>query len=397
MNVKKKESNSNTLLIGEYLKIERESKGISLEYISAQTKINYNILKKLENDNLRDLPNIAYLKGFVQNYNRIINGNLKESLERLDYSYGLKEKNDREVLSPKRAIPIKPNVNKSIGNTRETTLSDQVVHFTDQLISNKKPIVITLVLGLCGFGIYGAYNYINTNINQNISNNIKPLKAVAKESIEIKAKDTNILESDKLKSMRANLKTRPVQEKKVETAKKLEIEKKPEIKEVKVVKNNPSSKFPFYKFRPFRANKVFTILEDAQENSDSALLPTNYKNKIKEGKENVFINAVTDKTWLSYTTNKGKVVTRILKPGQKLFIQGDEIAIFLGNVNATKIFYNNQLIDPKSKTGVKSLIFPMAKTLEYHLPLFKSNTDGVLYKSSEYISKMLPEEKTISN
>lgn len=406
------DNNSNkALLIGEYLKLERENRGISLEYISAQTKINYNILKNLENDNLKELPNIAYLKGFVQHYVRILDGDLKTAIERLEYSYSLKKENDHNKLGSERELQVKPSVGKAIGNAHEETIGDQIVSFFDILMNNKKTIAIVGGVAIGMFGVYGAYKYINDNVAKNIET---PNKKVAEQKNDIKNSDANILESEKLKQMREEsiaVENKEENKEEVKVEEKKEVAKEEEKKEVAkeeekaeekkevaqkeepIKKVKPSEKFPFVKFRKIQAAKIYNIMPDAEENTDEDVFPTNYRNKLVEGKVNLFINALYDKTWLSYSIDNGNVVTRILKPGQKLFIQGDEVAVFMGNINATKVFYNNKLVDPQSKTGVKSLIFPESKIRDYYLPLFKANTDGVLYKSKEYISRMQPKEE----
>ena len=53
--------------IGAYLKDLRLRKGYSLERVSSETKISITILRKLELNELSTLPNITYVKGYVQN------------------------------------------------------------------------------------------------------------------------------------------------------------------------------------------------------------------------------------------------------------------------------------------------------------------------------------------
>ncbi|MFW5887688.1 MAG: hypothetical protein ACOCUH_02710, partial [Bacteriovoracia bacterium] len=59
--------------------------------------------------------------------------------------------------------------------------------------------------------------------------------------------------------------------------------------------------------------------------------------------------------------------------------------IFFGNVNALKIFYNNQLVNAPSRSGVKSLVFPPENQKEYMTPLFPNDKRGRAYTSKEYI------------
>ena len=61
----------------------------------------------------------------------------------------------------------------------------------------------------------------------------------------------------------------------------------------------------------------------------------------------------------------------------------------MGNFNATKVFYNNELITAKTRTGVKSMIFPKEIGSEHVLPLFPT-FHGVPYTSANYRANMAP-------
>lgn len=53
---------------GEYLKRQREMRGVSLEDISKVTKINIKLLKALERDDHESLPHQTFVKGFIRAY-----------------------------------------------------------------------------------------------------------------------------------------------------------------------------------------------------------------------------------------------------------------------------------------------------------------------------------------
>ncbi len=54
--------------IGKRLRVEREKKGVSLEEVSAQTRIHHSILKALEENRFNDIPSPMYVKGFLKKY-----------------------------------------------------------------------------------------------------------------------------------------------------------------------------------------------------------------------------------------------------------------------------------------------------------------------------------------
>lgn len=64
--------------VGKYLKELRESKGVTLEEIAEETKIQKRYLEDLENDEFESLPGDAYVKGFIRNYSAAMNINSDE-------------------------------------------------------------------------------------------------------------------------------------------------------------------------------------------------------------------------------------------------------------------------------------------------------------------------------
>jgi cytoskeletal protein RodZ len=70
--------------LGEALRQERESRGISIEQIASATKINVRLLHALEEDQYSELPAKPFVRGFVASYCRFIGLNLTEILSRYD-------------------------------------------------------------------------------------------------------------------------------------------------------------------------------------------------------------------------------------------------------------------------------------------------------------------------
>jgi cytoskeletal protein RodZ len=57
---------------GTNLKVERQSRGITLEEMSDATKIRVNYLEALENEDFTNLPPSTFTKGFIRSYCRHI-------------------------------------------------------------------------------------------------------------------------------------------------------------------------------------------------------------------------------------------------------------------------------------------------------------------------------------
>src|SRR5690606_33557558 len=153
--------------------------------------------------------------------------------------------------------------------------------------------------------------------------------------------------------------------------------------------------FPTIDFRKIRG-KLFSVKTNAPENNDTNLLPQAIKDSMNTNLQNVYIRAVDGNTWLSYKIDNNPIESVIINQGKDLFLQGAEIRVFLGNVNVTKIFYNNYLIDTPTRSGVKSLVFPEESNAKFLLPLFPKANDDILYTSEEYMKRMKLEEDEIA-
>ncbi len=58
--------------IGEYLRTEREKKGLSLTDVEKETKIRVKYLQALESENFQEIPGRAYVLGFLRAYARFL-------------------------------------------------------------------------------------------------------------------------------------------------------------------------------------------------------------------------------------------------------------------------------------------------------------------------------------
>jgi cytoskeleton protein RodZ len=75
--------------IGSRLREAREANGITLREISARTRINYLFLEKIEQGDLKGLPGLAFVKGFVRNYLQTLEVSDEELTEALKRLHGM--------------------------------------------------------------------------------------------------------------------------------------------------------------------------------------------------------------------------------------------------------------------------------------------------------------------
>ncbi len=70
---------------GESLRKERELRGITLEEISAQSKVHIRFLEAIEQDDFSELPAKAFTKGFLRSYARMIDVDEELVLSNFEY------------------------------------------------------------------------------------------------------------------------------------------------------------------------------------------------------------------------------------------------------------------------------------------------------------------------
>lgn len=72
--------------VGQYLKSEREAKGIPIGHIADITKISVNYLNAIEAGRFDQLPSRVFAKGFVKSYARCVGLNIEEVMLRFENS-----------------------------------------------------------------------------------------------------------------------------------------------------------------------------------------------------------------------------------------------------------------------------------------------------------------------
>jgi len=416
--------------IGTLLRNARELKKFKIEDVASKTKININILRALEEDDIKNLPNIAYLKGFVKNYARAVGVNLDQAQECLQSTLQIKGKVKPEMVQPK------PIETKSISDELdEQDLKENMISIV-QSFFNKK-IILALVVVIVSIGIIKTIvNWIaelnfESNKITHIEEDVKkaktpvaevptPEEAVVTENLpeNIKNEEANILEMDASKKFAAAVLkeqevVKPIESKKEEIVKTVapvvKVEPKVEVPVVKiepkveapVVKVEPkvepkpkpinlNGKFPFREFSIAPAD-TFSVIKDSPESNNPLILPPNFKAAVVKDKQNIFIHATEDDMWLSYKADDDPIKRFVLKKGRRILIKGDVIQLFLGNYRVAKMFYNNDLMDIKpTKSGVRSIILPESASKDYKLPLFPVYK-GKSYTANEYIENMTTE------
>ncbi|MBK26497.1 MAG: hypothetical protein CME70_21030 [Halobacteriovorax sp.] len=378
--------------IGAFLKQMREEKGINIKIISQHTKISVTNLELLEADDLENLPNRAYVKGYVKSYAKTLQLNQADCLELLDATYGI----EKEPEEPKPIQSSRTVSSESASNEEDSEANGIKIGIAVGAVAI---IVFLLVLN-------------NTGKEENTSDDVEvvkeekvepvkkvvpqtlgattPLKETAKLEEELSVKVTST-ESDKPEAIAT-----PVPKEQLEEIKKVEptpapvVEAKPEPTPVPVVeekkKEEVEKKEEKISFRSL-ASSLYSDDTNMPKEEIDRLLPTKYRAAVVEGSHNVFINAYKEDSWLTYKADDGPIKKFVLRKGRTILIRGKLIRVFLGNLGAVKVFRNNIPQKITSSSGVKSLVFPQERASEFVIPLFIFNKNGGVQTSEEYLAE----------
>ena len=383
--------------IGKLLKETRTKNNIPLEDVANKTKININILRALEKENIETLPNKTYVKGFVKNYAKTIGLDLNQAIEAYELLY---KENEPEVEAPTdEEEPVAAKESEiDLGE-----LQDRIQGIAGQLINKKLLAGIAAVLVLF-FVVKGIYNFFSTisneqstladsNETQTLEDDIKPKEASLFElenSKKIAADNKEVKETEEASKPEKVEEAPPQKPEAIATKEDDEdATNTSESKEEEPKEELAQGVLPFKEFYPAPRN-LFTLSESTDEVENPEVFPERFRKAMDENKENLYIHALEGDTWLSYQVDGENIKRFVLKKGKSLFLQAEEvILLFMGNFNAAKIFYNNKLVEADTRTGVKSLIFPEAQAANYEFPLFPSYK-GVPYRQDVYKKKMAP-------
>ena len=335
--IQQKSSDTNAFKVGHYLKMAREEKNMSLKTMSQYTKINLDMLEYLESDELDKLPNKAYVAGYVKSYAKTLKLDVAVGLKFLEESY----RDDPSIQ--KMSKKVSPEGTK---------------------------VPYRFVMAICAIVAPLVYVVYLQNKKTSKSEDIivrTPAKAAAPIESQVLSSTTPLIEHRPTESGHSldHLIEREQVPSSTESASgPMEVENKKKISLRKI-------RFPLY-----------SISHDDGESL--SVIPENYKNAVEQGQQAVYLLAENGETWLTYQKDSGSIQQVFLKEGEQLFVKGQTILMFLGNVTAVTVFLNNQRLVMNSTSRVKTLIFPDEKRNEYYYPLFIYNEDGSVLNSRDY-------------
>ncbi len=394
--------NEDSQTLGQTLKIAREEKGFSIEMISRHTKINTSTLHAIEKDDTDSLPNIAYLRGFVKSYAKIVNLEESLALEKLNMLFNIEKPQEINEHPEDQQSATTQKKEEEVKLEKKT-----VNHVTDdEQKNNNSNSMVKVAVAVGAIVIISTLFLINSGSEESqeameakeevASSEIKtvqinentPLKEVIEEPKEEKSE----VVTDKQEEVKSEavVQEEPTKEEDTEDVEAQKTDDELSASEESVTTEKKEEEKEEEKEETIRFYNIslpmFEILDDKE--ALAKYVPESFSSSVIEGKQNLFINAANGDTWITYKKDNDPIKKFILKKGRFLMIRGDEIKIFFGNVLETKVFLNNQLLSINTKSGVKSIVLPESLAAKTKLPLFIFNKDGSVQTSDEYISKL---------
>ncbi len=387
----------NDLTVGAFLRTQRESLGIQLKNVVQSTKISLTNLEHLESDNLDALPDKAYVTGYVKSYSKLLNLNSAEALKLLDSTYVKlgKTQAPQEIVIPQAQnapsvstpLPIAKIAAGIIGALLVIAIATfvwfKVTSTDDQQESPVKEEVKTTEQSN---EITPQSLSAETPLQDEIPEGTPVGAQTEKQPKEQPEEQRQDQESEVLPVKTQAKKEEPKQVVKKEESKEVAVQDKKQETKEEVKKEESEESAKEYKFYQM-ASTLYQYDTEMSEERQEELIPARFRVATTNDSHAVFITAFDGDSWITYKSDDEDTRKFVLKEGRSILIRGKLTRVFLGNLGAVKIFYNNRPLKVNSPSGVKSLVFPQEESRNYVTPLFIYKKDGTVITSEEYLEE----------
>lgn len=333
--------------LGTFLRDLRNSEEVTLKQLSIDTKISESVLENLESENFESLPRKIYIKGFIKTYCSYFKTSPDKPLSYLE-----------EVF--RQSDPV-TDIKGRYENHDGTSFQAKALIKYAIIIGVS---IVSLVL-IKKFFFAAPPEIINTEIITEELDGNTPL-AGSPSNVELTQESIENKEKTALQETKQEEVT-PVKE---------EAEKKSEDSE-------EGDQLPTeITFKKISDN--YLVYKDTDIGEIKELIPSGLLAPTEGASDKVILSTKNAKTWIAYQKDDEEIKQLILKENKVLVISGNEVRLVIGNSNQIRLIHNQREVDIKSKTGIKSLIFPKKVAEKYRLPLFYQNSEGNYVSSGKF-------------
>jgi cytoskeletal protein RodZ len=316
--------------LGEFLRQERERRGITIEQVASATKVGVRTLHSLEADHFAELPAKPFIRGFVTSYCRFIGLDPKEILARFDdfMSYKANERPNRETGHSGYAFE------KKDGEQQSRTI---------------------LMIAMCSFILLGALAmlFLKPSLRHQRSSHIDKLRAVHQNS----APEIH-LEASPVASgvpQQPQVITSPTVKVSVPAAKPSMLAVEPSVMPVSTPSSVPSI---------VPSENQAKMASPGVNPSDP--LDSGHDLKSNEITHKAIVKALMD-IWVRYQVDDRPIRKFIVRQGRTLFLRAkSSIRLQVSNPNSATVSYNGRAFKLVSsfkgaalKQGNTTLFFPL--------------------------------------
>lgn len=372
--------------VGDFLRFHREEKDIDLKTIALRTKINFSVLQDLENNNYTKIPNKTYVRGFVRSFSKEVGADIEEAMYFLDKTY---EEFDGVPVSRKKEKVEAPKPEKELACDPEETLDQKKFARYFATIKNSSAKDISMFLVFFGLLFAGAMlvtkQYKLGKREEVTLNNVPYDNKPVSGKYKFSDKPAVVAETSEPKVQKEQTKKAVEKKEPIQAADKKEAvaeSKQPKKEEVKEAKKDEIED----ELNQEITSPLYSLKANPSEFQNSDIVDSDIVSRLgTSGFQNVYVKAYEGDSWITYRADKRDIKSFNLKEGRGVLIQGKKILLFLGNLNATRIFYNKNLVKASSSSGVKSFIFPPEEIPKHTLPLFVFEDGGKVFEKDEYV------------
>lgn len=355
--------------LGQYLKLEREKRGIRLEEIASSTKINIQNLILIEEDRWNELPQEPFIRGFITAYAKYLGLNPQEILNRFYQSQKTEETSSEisddpsEVPTPHISSPPQTKTNDFSSKTPDS--SAQLKRFNFETPKQVKGVALFLLFVLIlGF----AVTRLIDSSRENDGGNPPLTSSTLNSDLTATTNESSTSSSD------PNASSTTVSTEQVASSTTTSTLVQPTTTTVTTVTTKPTTTTA-----PAPTPTNVTVPQNTPAASTSATVPPQPSGAIGSAEEGHTVSvSIKYRTWSKLVIDDQAPVETYLEPGSQVTYQAkSKIKLVLGNSTSSLVTYNGQENKGKKYSGtIRYYIFPKGARFPQDKPKKKESDES---------------------
>lgn len=327
---------------GEFLKNQREKKGVRLEEIASITKIHLHTLQYLEDSKWDELPPEPFIRGFIIAYAKYVGLDTHDTIERYALEVGKSKApppSELEVIStefaqPQTTTPVSENAPSKRQKMQPSDLLNQPPTLPLKKFAVGIGVACAVVLILV-IGLVGKKNSTDTTAapKEDVAQTVVAPPVTAPPEVK-----PPVVQETIANQIQNAIGTAP------------RVTASEEVQKVEAPKAAPEK--PAQVPVPVQAKAPVQVSAPVQPPAQVAAPEPQFAHElVVEGKE---------RSWIKVVVDNKPPKELYTKPGERMVFQATEkIKLVVGNVSTTSVLYNGEKTDGKKYQGtIHFFVFP---------------------------------------